>query len=149
MNPCKTVLAWYSVQHLLDRLIKHLEKGDFSPVEMYSLGSAIKGTETVSFHVQMQRNINFKWLHLSLLEKQILQFTQTNLFMKNWLKANVPECGFKISISVYLCIKTLYFREQKVRARRNNKEMLKHEIHFMSNYLEVSRVRTSQVAERK
>jgi len=38
-------------------------------------------------------------------------------------------------------------REQKVRARRNNKEMLKHEIQFMNNYLEVSRVRTSQVAE--
>merc|ERR1719323_2272989 len=38
-------------------------------------------------------------------------------------------------------------REQKVRARRNNKDMLKHEIQFMSNYLDVSRVRTSQVAE--
>jgi regulator of G-protein signaling len=34
-----------------------------------------------------------------------------------------------------------------VKARRNNKEMLKHEIQFMSNYLEGSRVKTSQVAE--
>ena len=41
------------------------------------------------------------------------------------------------------------FREQRVKARRNNKEMLKHEIQFMSNYLEGSRVKTSQVAESK
>jgi len=38
-------------------------------------------------------------------------------------------------------------REQKVRARRNNKEMLKHEIQFMSSYHNVSRVKTSKVAE--
>ena len=40
-----------------------------------------------------------------------------------------------------------FFREQKVRARRNNKEMLKHEIQFMSSYHNVSRVKTSKVAE--
>ena len=38
-------------------------------------------------------------------------------------------------------------REQKVRARRNNKEMLKHEIQFMGSYHNVSRVKTSKVAE--
>jgi len=38
-------------------------------------------------------------------------------------------------------------REQRVKARRNNKEMLRGEIQFMSNYLEGSRVKTSQVAE--
>ena len=43
----------------------------------------------------------------------------------------------------------IIFREQRVKARRNNKEMLKHEIQFMSNYLEGSRVKTSQVAESK
>ena len=43
----------------------------------------------------------------------------------------------------------MMFREQRVKARRNNKEMLKHEIQFMSNYLEGSRVKTSQVAESK
>ena len=40
-----------------------------------------------------------------------------------------------------------FSREQKVRARRNNKEMLKHEIQFMSSYHNVSRVKTSKVAE--
>ena len=34
-----------------------------------------------------------------------------------------------------------------MRARRNNKEMLKHEIQFMSSYLDVNRVKTSKVAE--
>ena len=36
-----------------------------------------------------------------------------------------------------------------MKARRNNKEMLRGEIQFMSNYLEGSRVKTSQVAESK
>ena len=57
-------------------------------------------------------------------------------------------------LSVYFkdwssCLFYFIFREQKVRARRNNKEMLKHEIQFMSSYHNVSRVKTSKVAEGK
>jgi len=38
-------------------------------------------------------------------------------------------------------------REQKMRARRNNKEMLKHEIQFMGKYHDVNRHKTSKVAD--
>ena len=54
-----------------------------------------------------------------------------------------------IKIEKNVDIVIFLFREQRVKARRNNKEMLKHEIQFMSNYLEGSRVKTSQVAESK
>ena len=40
-------------------------------------------------------------------------------------------------------------REQRVKARRNNKELLKEELEFLKRYLNISRVRTSQVAESK
>ena len=53
------------------------------------------------------------------------------------------KIGKNVDIMIFL------FREQRVKASRNNKEMLKHEIQFMSNYLEGSRVKTSQVAESK
>jgi len=36
-----------------------------------------------------------------------------------------------------------------VKARRNNKELLKEEMEFLKKYLSISRVRTSQVAESK
>jgi len=38
-------------------------------------------------------------------------------------------------------------REQRVKARRNNKDLLKEELEFLKQYLNISRVRTSQVAE--
>jgi len=38
-------------------------------------------------------------------------------------------------------------REQRVKARRNNKELLREELEFLRSYLDISRVRTSQVAE--
>jgi regulator of G-protein signaling len=38
-------------------------------------------------------------------------------------------------------------REQRVKARRNNKELLREEMEFLKKYLSISRVRTSQVAE--
>ena len=38
-------------------------------------------------------------------------------------------------------------REQRVKARRNNKELLREEVEFLKQYLNISRVRTSQVAE--
>jgi hypothetical protein len=39
------------------------------------------------------------------------------------------------------------YREQRVKARRNNKELLREELDFLKQYLNISRVRTSQVAE--
>jgi hypothetical protein len=38
-------------------------------------------------------------------------------------------------------------REQRVKARRNNKELLREEVEFLKQYLNISRVRTGQVAE--
>jgi hypothetical protein len=40
-----------------------------------------------------------------------------------------------------------FYREQRVKARRNNKELLREELDFLKQYLNISRVRTSQVAE--
>ena len=41
----------------------------------------------------------------------------------------------------------IIFREQRVKARRNNKELLKEELQFFRSFLNISRLRTSQVAE--
>jgi len=38
-------------------------------------------------------------------------------------------------------------REQRVKARRNNKDLLKEELEFLKQYLKISRVKTGQVAE--
>jgi len=38
-------------------------------------------------------------------------------------------------------------REQRVKARRNNKELLREETDYLKQYLDISRVRTAQVAE--
>ena len=47
-------------------------------------------------------------------------------------------------VNEYIC-----FREQRVKARRNNKDLLKEELEFLKQYLKISRVKTGQVAESK
>ena len=55
-----------------------------------------------------------------------------------------PTEGFHLTICLII---HWFLREQRVKARRNNKELLREETDYLKQYLDISRVRTAQVAE--